>query len=73
MVSKIHSVGGSFNQDLSWPNGGCDPSGGQSESLCLGFESSGVAQGVMTSGGHSLSWCPEECLVITAADISAQL
>lgn len=41
--------------------------------LCLGFESSGVAQGVMTSGGHSLWWCPEECLVITAANISAQL
>ena len=33
----------------------------------------GVAQGVMTSGGHSLGWCLEECLVITAAYSPAQL
>lgn len=29
-VLKIHSIGGSVNQDLSWPNGGCDPNGGAS-------------------------------------------
>ena len=33
----------------------------------------GVAQGVMTSGGHSLRWWLEECLVITAAYIPGQL